>query len=398
MAHVSSHPIYQAVSPWADELAAIRRDFHQHPEEGHETARTCGIICDKLREWGVEEIDTSLCKGSVVAVITGNRPGPTVAIRGDIDCLPMPDTCGQPWQSEHVGKAHCCGHDGHATYLLGVARYFQENRDFAGRVVCVFQPADEKASGASGLMEGGLAEKYDIKEFYGAHGDANFELGTYGFRAGPVQASCDSWYLKITGSGGHGARPHLTLDPIPVATQIVNALQTILTRRVDPLQWAVLSVCSINAGSYPAMNVIPTECTVSGTVRTFSPAVQDLIERKMRDMIMHTAEMNDCKAEFIYRRLVGPVSNDQAITDDAIASALEVAGEGSVHAMDATMGSEDFAEYLKKAPGVMIRIGVRDAEHTACIHNSAYDFNDKATPMAVAMLCNLALKRLEKLA
>ena len=138
MAHISSHPIYQAIAPWADELTAIRRDFHQHPEEGHDTARTCGIICEKLREWGVEEIDTSLCEGSVVAVINGMRPGPTVAVRGDIDCLPMPDTCGQPWQSQNPGKAHSCGHDGHATYLLGVARYFQTYRDFPGRVVCVF--------------------------------------------------------------------------------------------------------------------------------------------------------------------------------------------------------------------------------------------------------------------
>ena len=397
MAHVSSHPIYQAIAPWADELTAIRRDFHQHPEEGHDTARTCGIICEKLREWGVEEIDTSLCEGSVVAVINGMRPGPSVAIRGDMDCLPMPDTCGQPWQSQNPGKAHSCGHDGHATYLLGVARYFQTYRDFPGRVVCVFQPAEEKASGAARLMENGLVEKYDIKEIYGAHGDNKFELGTFGFKVGAMQASCDAFYLKISGHGGHGARPHLTLDPIPTTTEIVNALQTIVSRRVDPMEPAVLSVCSINAGSYPAMNVVPTECTVSGTVRTFSVEVQDLIERKMYDIINHTAAMNECEAEFIYRRLVGPVRNDKEITEEAERAACEVAGEGSTQFIDAYMGSEDFAEYLKKVPGTMIRIGVRDAEHNVGVHNSGYDFNDKATPMAVAMLCNLTLKRLAKL-
>lgn len=398
MAHVSEHPIFKAVEPWADELTAIRRDFHMHPEEGHDTARTCGIICDKLREWGVEEIDTSLCPGSVVAVITGTRPGATVAVRGDMDCLPMPDTCGQPWQSQNEGKAHSCGHDGHATYLLGVARYFQTYRDFPGRVVCVFQPAEEKASGARGLCEGGLIEKYDIKEIYGAHGDNKYELGTFGFKSGPLQASCDSFYLKITGHGGHGARPHYALDPIPVATQIVNALQTIISRRVDPMESAVLSVCSINAGSYPAMNVIPNECTVSGTVRTFNVAVQALIERKMRDIITHTAEMNECEAEFIYRRLVGPVCNDKAVTEDAAAAALEVAGDDSVIFVDPYMGSEDFAEYLKKVPGTMLRIGVRDAEHDVGVHNSNYDFNDKALVMAVAMLAKLTLVRLDKLA
>ncbi len=398
MAHTSSHPLYQEIAQWSDELATIRRDLHQHPEEGHDTARTCGVIINNLNAWGVTDIDTELCPGSVVAVIEGTKPGVTVAVRGDIDCLPMTDTCGAPWQSQHEGKAHSCGHDGHATYLLGVARYFATHRDFAGRVVCVFQPAEEKASGARTLVANGLIEKYDIKEIYGAHGDNKFALGEFGFKVGALQASCDSFYLKITGHGGHGARPHIALDPIPTTTEIVNALQTIVSRRVDPMEPAVLSVCSINAGSFTAMNVIPNECTVSGTVRTFSVAVQDLIESKMRDMIEHTAKMNDCESEFTYKRLVGPVINDEEITHAAAAACEEVAGKDGVVFIDAYMGSEDFAEYLKKVPGTMIRIGVRDETHNVGVHNGGYDFNDKATPMAVAMLVNLTACRLAYLA
>ena len=364
------------VAQWADELTAIRHDLHSHPEYGFNTERTVGVICDHLRQWGVTDINTDFVKGAVIAVIEGNRPGHTIGVRADMDCLPMNDRCGKDWVSQNEGYAHACGHDGHTTWLLGVARYLASHRDFPGKVVLVFQPAEEISQGARTLIEAGLLEKYGIEEIYGGHTEPMLPKGTIGFKPGPLQAASDSLYITVKGKGTHGGRPHLGVDPIPVAAQIVTALQTIVSRKVNPIDTAVLSICSINAGRFEAMNVVPAECTLSGTIRT----------------------ANGCEVELKYVHECGSVINSPAQTEAALKVTGELLGEDHVKVIDPFMSSEDFSEYLQRVPGCIIRVGIKDDEHTVSLHNPNFDFNDEVLPVAVSVVANMAIKRLEALA
>ena len=283
------------MAEWLDELTAIRHDIHSHPEHGFNTERTVGIICDHLRKWGVTDINTDLVKGAVIAVIEGSRPGHTIGVRADMDCLPMPDCCGKDYVSQNEGYAHACGHDGHTTWLLGTARYLASHRDFPGKVVLIFQPAEEISGGARALVEAGLLEKYGIEEIYGGHTEPMLPKGTIGFKPGPLQAASDSVYVTVKGKGTHGGRPHLGTDPIPVASQIVLALQTIVSRKVNPIDTAVISVCSINAGRYETVNVVPAQCTMSGTIRTYLPETRQQIENTIKTMVPAIAQANGCE-------------------------------------------------------------------------------------------------------
>ena len=382
------------VSDWFDELVLIRRDFHQHPEEGFNTERTCGVIVERLKSWGVKYIDTEMVKGCVVAVINGLRPGVTIGFRGDIDCLPMDDTSGTSWASINPGKGHCCGHDGHTTWTLGVARWFAENRDFPGRVVMIFQAAEEKAIGAKALVEAGIIEKFNIVEIYAAHSEPNLPAGQFGIKPGPLQASADAFYATIYGTGAHGGRPHQGIDPIPVAGQIIGAVQTLVSRKIDPMETAVVSICSVNAGRYEAMNVIPSQCTLSGTVRTFLPEVRDMIEDKLKTMVTGIAEVNGCQADFEYRRLVSAVINNDTLAEEAITVTDELLGAGHTVRIPAFMSSEDFSEFMTKVPGLVVRVGQTDTHHHANLHNGAFDFNDDVLAIAVSVLANIVNKRL----
>ncbi len=383
------------VANWANELIEFRRDLHQHPEEGFDTGRTCGILVEKLSSWGVDEIDTDFVKGCVVAVINGNRSGVTIALRGDIDCLPIDDTSEQPWASVYPGKGHCCGHDGHTAWTLGVARWFAENRNFPGRVVIIFQAAEEKGKGALALVNAGVVEKYNISEVYAAHSETNLPAGKFGMKPGPLQASADAFFATIHGVGSHGGRPHQGVDPIPVVGQIIGAVQTLVSRKIDPMDTAVVSICSVNAGRYEAMNVIPSECTLSGTVRTYLPEIRDMIEAKLESMIKGIAEVNGCTADFEYRRLVSAVINDETCAEAAIAVTEELVGADNVVRIPAFMSSEDFSEFMTRAPGMVVRIGQADESHQVGLHNSAFDFNDKVLPIAVSVLANMVKCRLE---
>ena len=398
MALLHEDRLLPGVADWADELVAIRRDFHMHPEEGFDTERTCGVIVEKLKAWGADEIDTDTVKGCVVAVINGNRPGVTIGLRGDIDCLPMDDTCGQPWASTHPGKGHCCGHDGHATWTLGVARWFAENRDFPGRVVVFFEAAEEKGKGALAMVNAGLMEKYQVAEVYAAHSETNLPAGQFGMKPGPLQASADAFFATIHGVGAHGGRPHQGVDPIPVAGQVIGAVQTLVSRKIDPMETAVVSICSVNAGRYEAMNVIPSQCTLSGTVRTYLPEIRDMIESKLETMIKGIAEVNGCTADFEYRRLVSAVINDVDCAEAAIAATEKLLGAENVVRIPAFMSSEDFSEFMTRAPGMVVRVGQVDENHNANLHNGAFDFNDAVLPVAVSVLANMVNQRLYALA
>lgn len=299
---------------WGNELAQIRRDIHQHPELGFDTSRTCGVIATKLSEWGVE-FDDKLVEGGVIAVVNGNAPGPTVALRADMDALAMPDESENAWRSETSQRCHACGHDGHVTWLLGALRALHAHPDFPGRVLAVFQPAEEIGRGARSVVAAGVLEKYKPLEIYGAHASPVFPKGQIGIQAGPVQASCDFFYITLKGRGAHAARPHTTLDPIPTAALLSESLQTIVSRKVNPIEPAVLSICAVQAGNLRAPNVIPNELQLSGTIRTFNPEVRALIETEMRRMTEHIALAQGLGHEVRIDHLTPPLINSPVCAD-----------------------------------------------------------------------------------
>lgn len=398
MALLLQDRLLPGVAELVPELEEIRHDIHAHPELGFETERTVGLICDYHRKSGIVEIDTELVKGCVIAVIEGSRPGHTIAIRADMDALPMNDGCGKPWASTVAGRGHCCGHDGHTTWLLGAARWLAAHNDFPGRIVLVHQAAEEAGTGAKALVEAGLIEKYGIEEIYGGHTEPNLPKGVIGFKPGPLQAASDSVYITLRGKGTHGGRPHLGVDPIPVAAKIVTALQTIVSRKVDPIESAVVSICSINCGNFKANNVVQSELTMSGTVRTFLPEIRDLAEENIRAMVTGIAAANGCTVELVYDRMIGSVINGEEQTIAAHEVTKALLGEDNVRIIRPFMSSEDFSEYLNRIPGAIIRVGIRDEEHQVSLHNQQMDFNDEVLPVAVSVVANMAVRRLEALA
>lgn len=398
MALLLQDRLLPGVAELVPELEEIRHDIHAHPELGFETERTVGLICDYHRKSGIVEIDTELVKGCVIAVIEGSRPGHTIAIRADMDALPMNDGCGKPWASTVAGRGHCCGHDGHTTWLLGAARWLAAHNDFPGRIVLVHQAAEEAGTGAKALVEAGLIEKYGIEEIYGGHTEPNLLKGVIGFKPGPLQAASDSVYITLRGKGTHGGRPHLGVDLIPVAAQIVTALQTIVSRKVDPIESAVVSICSINCGNFKANNVVQSELTMSGTVRTFLPEIRDLAEENIRAMVTGIAAANGCTVELVYDRMIGSVINGEEQTIAAHEVTKALLGEDNVRIIRPFMSSEDFSEYLNRIPGAIIRVGIRDEEHQVSLHNQQMDFNDEVLPVAVSVVANMAVRRLEALA
>ena len=398
MALLLQDRLLPGVAELVPELEEIRHDIHAHPELGFETERTVGLICDYHRKSGIVEIDTELVKGCVIAVIEGSRPGHTIAIRADMDALPMNDGCGKPWASTVDGRGHCCGHDGHTTWLLGAARWLAAHNDFPGRIVLVHQAAEEAGTGAKALVEAGLIEKYGIEEIYGGHTEPNLPKGVIGFRGPGLKPMSDSVYITLRGKGTHGGRPHLGVDPIPVAAQIVTALQTIVSRKVDPIESAVVSICSINCGNFKANNVVQSELTMSGTVRTFLPEIRDLAEENIRAMVTGIAAANGCTVELVYDRMIGSVINGEEQTIAAHEVTKALLGEDNVRIIRPFMSSEDFSEYLNRIPGAIIRVGIRDEEHQVSLHNQQMDFNDEVLPVAVSVVANMAVRRLEALA
>ena len=382
---------------WGDELARIRRDIHEHPELGFDTARTCGVITRTLAQWGVP-FDAELVTGGVVAWVEGTRPGPTVALRADMDALAMPDESENPWRSGTPQRCHACGHDGHTTWLLGAVRALKARPDFPGRVLAVFQPAEEIGRGARSVLEAGVLEKFRPLEIYGAHASPAFPKGQIGIQAGPVQASCDFFYITLKGRGAHAARPHTTLDPLPTAALLTESLQTIVSRRIDPLEPAVLSICAVQAGNLHAPNVIPNELKLAGTIRTFSPQVRALVEAEMRRMSEGIALAQGLEAEVRVDHLTPPLINAPVCAEAAAAVARELFGPECPQPVPKSMAGEDFAEYANRIPGIQTYIGMADPRHQAAIHNPKFDFNDEILPEAVWFLSSVARSRLEALA
>ncbi|GEO15424.1 M20 aminoacylase family protein [Microvirga aerophila] len=376
-------PIINRVADLADEITAWRRDFHENPELLFDVHRTAGIVADKLRAFGCDEVVTGLGQTGVVGVIKGRATGSgkVIGLRADMDALPIVEATNVPYKSKTPGLMHACGHDGHTAMLLGAAKYLAETRNFDGTAVVIFQPAEEGGGGGDAMVKDGLMERFGVQEVYGMHNMPGMPLGHFAIRPGAMMAAADRFTITIEGKGGHAARPHDGIDTVVVAAHVITSLQTIASRNVDPLESAVVSVCSVKAGD--AFNVIPQTATLLGTVRTLSPAVQDLCEARIATIAQNVCAAFGATATVDYVRGYPVTMNDPAKTAFMVEVAKALVGE---QAVDTTpppmMGAEDFSFMLNERPGAYIFVGNGES---AGLHHEAYNFNDEAAPYGVSL-------------
>ncbi len=373
------------------ELTALRRDIHAHPELAFEESRTAGLVADKLAGWGIE-VHRGLAKTGVVGVIHGKHgAGRSIALRADMDCLPMHESNSFAHRSKHEGRMHACGHDGHTTMLLGAARYLAETRDFAGTVVLVFQPAEEGGGGGQVMVREGLFTRFPAEEVYALHNYPGLPAGKIAVRAGPVMAATDEIKITIRGAGGHGAFPHLAADPVVATAHVVTALQTIASRNVDPVEAVVVSVCSMATSQIGAFNVIPDAVNLVGTVRSFKPQTRDLAERRVREIAGKVAEAFGARAEVHYERGYPATVNSPRESEFAARVGRRVFGPANVVTDFApVMGGEDFSYLLLEKPGAYVFLGQGGGPSGCFLHNPGYDFNDEVIPLGAGYLAALA--------
>jgi amidohydrolase len=371
-------PIVNRVADLQPDIQAWRRDIHEHPELLYDVHRTAAFVADRLREFGCDEVATGLGRTGVVGVIKGRKPAAKgdlrgIGLRADMDALPLEEETGLAYASKTPGKMHACGHDGHTAMLLGAARYLAETRNFAGDAVVIFQPAEEGGAGAAAMLKDGLMDRFAIDQVYGMHNGPGIPVGSFAIRPGPIMASTDAVNIRIEGLGGHAARPHKSIDSVLVGAQLITALQSIVSRSVDPLESAVVSICEFHAGN--ARNVIPQTAELRGTVRTLTAEVRQLVEKRVREVVAGVALMTGAKIDLNYERGYPVVVNHASQTDVATRVAKEVAGDANVEEMPPLMGGEDFAYMLEQRPGAFIFCGNGDS---AGLHHPAYNFNDDA--------------------
>ena len=376
-------------------ITAIRRDIHAHPELCFQEHRTADVIAKALTDWGIP-IHRGLGRTGVVGIVSNGSSGRAVGLRADIDALPMTEHNTFAHASTHPGRMHACGHDGHTAMLLAAARHFARHRNFDGTVYLIFQPAEEGGAGAREMMRDGLFEKFPMEAVFGAHNWPGLKVGQFALKSGPVMASSNEFRITIRGKGSHAALPHNGIDPVPVACQMVQAFQTIITRNRRPVDPGVISVTMIHAGE--ATNVVPDACELQGTVRTFSLELIDLIEQRMRAIAEHTCAAFGAQCEFEFRRNYPPTINHPAETDFARRVLGQVVGPENVHEYEPTMGSEDFSFFLQEKPGCYFVIGNGDGSHRegghglgpCMLHNPSYDFNDELIPLGATAWVRIA--------
>jgi hippurate hydrolase len=380
-------PRSDLIATFTPELTAIRRDFHRHPELLFDVQRTAGIVADKLKAWGVDEVVTGIGKTGVVGVIKGKRQdsGKVIGLRADMDALPIHEETNLEHRSTVPGKMHACGHDGHTTMLLGAAKYLAETRDFDGTAIVIFQPAEEGGAGAKVMCDEGVMERFGVQEVYGLHNKPGLPVGQFCIRKGPIMAAADRFLIRINGKGGHAAAPHDTKDPVVAACQLVTALQTVASRNADPLDSVVVSATAINAGE--AFNVIPQSVEIKGSVRTLTPAMRDLAEKRITEICQGLTQAFDLKCEIEYFRGYPVTFNHAGQTDFVTSATKNVFGKEAIDTeVPPTMGSEDFSFMLEERPGAYIFMGNGDS---AGLHHPAYEFNDAAIPVGVTYWASL---------
>ncbi|MET0442854.1 MAG: M20 aminoacylase family protein [Casimicrobiaceae bacterium] len=377
---------------WQDDYTRVRRDLHSHPELGFEEHRTARVVCDQLKHLGIEH-HAGIGKTGVVAVIHGRvtASGRTIGLRADMDALPMQEENDFAHKSRYDGRMHGCGHDGHTTMLLATARYLHETRNFDGTTYLIFQPGEEGYAGAKAMIEDGLFERFPAEQVFALHNWPALPAGKIGITPGPAMAAADRIEIMIDGRGGHGAHPHSAIDPVLVAGHIITAAQSIVSRNVSPIDTAVVSLCAMQAGNPGAMSVIPAHAKLVGTVRTFRPATQDMIERRLNELIPAIAAAFGAKATLKYERIYPATINHDAETAFAMQVAEGLVGSDNVmRNLDPSMGSEDFAFMLQAKPGAFARLGQGGAEGGCFLHSSVYDFNDAVIPLGAGFLASLA--------
>jgi len=378
------------------ELTALRRDLHAHPELGFEEHRTAEVVTGELDRLGLE-YHAGVGKTGVVAVIPGQRQdsGRAVGLRADMDALPMHEENDFPHVSRFKGRMHGCGHDGHTAMLLGAARYLAGSRRFDGTVYLIFQPGEEGFGGGKAMVDDGLFERFPADEIYALHNWPALPPGTIAVRPGPMMAASDRIEIHIEGRGGHGAHPHLAVDPVLVAGHIITATQSIIARNVSPIDTAVISLCAMHAGNLAAMSVIPRDARLVGTVRTFRPQTQDAIERRLSELVHSIAAAFGASATLKYERAYPATINSEREAEFAAAVADALVGrENVVRDLEPSMGSEDFSFMLQRRPGAYARLGQGGAEGGCFLHNSRYDFNDDVIPVGAGYMAALAERAL----
>ncbi len=392
--------ILDSIAAAASGIAAVRRDIHAHPELCFKEERTADVIAAQLTAWGIP-IHRGLGTTGVVGIVHGRDGGAcgrAVGLRADIDALPMQEFNTFDHASKYPGKMHACGHDGHTAMLLAAAQYFSkpEHRDFDGTVYLILQPAEEGGGGAREMIKEGLFERFPMQAVFGMHNWPGMAAGCFAVSPGPVMASSNEFKITIRGKGSHGAMPHLGIDPVPVACQMVQAFQTIISRNKKPIEAGVISVTMIQAGE--ATNVVPDFCVLQGTVRTFSVELLDMIERRMRQVAEHTCAAFEARCEFEFVRNYPPTINSVAEAEFARQVMIGIVGEQNVLPQEPTGGAEDFAFMLQAKPGAYVFIANGDGDHRdmghgggpCTLHNPSYDFNDALIPLGGTYCVELA--------
>lgn len=383
-----SKPV-ETIRGFQSELAAIRRDIHAHPELAFEEQRTSQIVAQHLEGWGIE-VHRGLAKTGVVGVVHGRPGDAAVGLRADMDCLPIQETGAVPYRSQHLGRMHACGHDGHTSMLLGAARYLAQTRNFAGAAYLIFQPAEERGGGGKVMVEEGLFERFPAREIYALHNWPGLPPGKIAVRPGPVMAAVDEIEIVVRGRGGHGAMPHLTVDPVVVAAHIITALQTIASRNVNPLDTVVVSVCSMHTSQTGVFNVISDDVHLLGTVRTFRETTCELAQRRIAEIASSVAAGLGASAQVHYRRGHPATVNSACEAVFAAQVGERVFGPDNVIVdADPTTGSEDFSYMLQARPGAYIWLGQGGGPSGCQLHNANYDFNDDVIPLGAGYLAAL---------
>jgi hippurate hydrolase len=377
--------VINRIADYAPEMPAWRRHLHQMPELGFNCHKTATFVVEKLKEFGVDEIHEGIATSGVVAIINGTGDGPTMGLRADMDALPIKEATGADYASQVEGAMHACGHDGHTTMLLGAARYLAETRNFAGRVALIFQPAEEDGGGADVMVKEGIMERFDIARVFALHNAPNVPEGHLVTTPGPIMAAVDTFTINVKGKGGHAAQPQNCVDPVVASCGIVMAIQTILSRNHHALDDLVVSVTQIHTGS--AENIIPDSAYINGTVRSFDPDVQNMVERRLTEIVQGQAIAYGVEAELDYFRDYPPTVNDAAQTAFAADVARDVVGDAQVDdSIDREMGAEDFAYMLQARPGSYLFLGQGDGP--VC-HHPAFDFNDEIAPIGASYFVRL---------